>query len=83
MTRRLLLVLVLAGCETDDFFITDGDAACSSESGAAAEDTDDADEQPTTSSVMPEPLTEITTGLDTTDPKTPHDPGRAPAQERP
>ena len=72
MRRLLLLVLVLAGCETDDFFITDGDAACSSESGEAA---DAADEQPTTSSVMPEPLTEITT--------TPHDPGRAPAQERP
>ena len=53
MRRLLLLVLVLAGCETDDFFITDGDAACSSESGEPA----DADEQPTTSSVMPEPLT--------------------------
>jgi hypothetical protein len=72
MRRLLVLVLVLAGCETDDFFITDGDAACSSESG-----------EPTTSSVMPEPLTEITTGLDTTDPKPPSDPGRAPAQERP
>mgnify|MGYP001231026252 CR=1 FL=1 len=78
MRRLLLLVLVLAGCETDDFFITDGDVACSSESGEPA----DADEQPTTS-VMPEPLTEITTGLDTTDPKPPSDPGRAPAQERP
>ena len=80
MRRLLVLVLVLAGCETDDFFITDGDAACSSESGEAA---DAADEQPTTSSVMPEPLTEITTGLDTTDPNPPSDPGRAPAQERP
>ena len=79
MRRLLPLVLVLAGCETDDFFITDGDVACSSESGEPA----DADEQPTTSSVMPEPLTEITTGLDTTDPKPPSDPGRAPAQERP
>ena len=36
MRRLLLLVLVLAGCETDDFFITDGDAACSSESGEVA-----------------------------------------------
>lgn len=81
MIRWFLLVLALAGCETDDFFISDGDDHCPSESGDA-----DGDEQPTTSSVMPEPLTEITTGLEPTDPTTPPDPrspGRAAAQERP
>lgn len=83
MSRRLLLVLALAGCETDDFFISDGGDHCPSETG---ETDGDADEQPTTSSVMPEPLTEITTGLEPTDPTTPPDPrspGHAPAQERP
>ena len=80
MTRWLLIVLALAGCETDDFFISDAGDGCPSSSG----DTE-TDEAPTTSAVMAEPLAEISPGPDATGPATPPDPtrpGLAPAQER-
>jgi hypothetical protein len=81
MIRRFALLLALAGCETDDFFISDGGDGCPGESTDS-----EAEAAPTTSSVMTEPLAEITTGPDTTGPATPPDPtlpGLAPAQERP
>jgi hypothetical protein len=78
MSRWLLLVVALAGCETDDFFVSDGHHDCPS-------DDTDTDGSSSTSGVMPEPLAEITTGPDTTGPAPPHDPtqpGLVPAQER-
>lgn len=75
MTRWLVLLLALAGCETDDFFITDdGSDDCPTDTG---ETTSDATS--TTSTVMPEPLAEIITVP--TPPPDPTLPGVAPAQE--
>ena len=70
MTRWPVLLLSLAGCETDDFFITDNmDDDCPTDTG----DTD-SDAAPSTSAVMPAPLTEIITVPPTL-------PGAVPAQE--
>jgi hypothetical protein len=77
------ILMLLTGCETDEFFIS-GTDHCPASSGDVDEDPD-ADDAPTTSSVMEEPLTEMTgepgpTGRAT--PLEPTLPGPTPAQER-
>ena len=76
----VMLVMPIMGCETDDFTISGGTDDCPSSSGDA-----EADAAPTTSSVIEEPLTEMTTRPGAPGRATPLDPtlpGPTPAQER-
>ena len=83
ITTLLVPLMFIMGCETDEFFISGADH-CPSSSGEVNEDPD-ADDAPTTSSVMEEPLAEMTgepgpTGRAT--PLEPTLPGSTPAPER-
>ena len=80
LSAAKVLVMLLAGCETDDFTISGGTDDCPSSSGDA-----EADAAPTTSSVIEEPLTEMTTrpgAPGRAPPRDPTLPGPTPAQER-
>ena len=80
LVMLVMLVMPIMGCETDDFTISGGTDDCPSSSGDA-----EADAAPTTSSVIEEPLTEMTTRPGAPGRATPLDPtlpGPTPAQER-
>jgi hypothetical protein len=81
LSAAKVLVMLLAGCETDDFLISGGTDDCPSSSGDA-----ETDAAPTTSSVsIEDPPTEMTTRPGAPGRATPLDPtlpGPTPAQER-